>query len=84
MTSHEAVYNYPPPLMVSFEPEMTQDADIERKLESRDDLLHTLREAIKMAQNMMQQQHNEGRKTMNLRLERGSGLKGPIAAKRPF
>lgn len=30
MTTHEAIYGYPPPPMISFEPGMIQDVEIER------------------------------------------------------
>ncbi|CAN6472744.1 unnamed protein product [Victoria cruziana] len=62
MTPHEAVYGYPPPPMVPFEPGTALDADIERQLRSRDDLLRALREAILLAHNCMRQHYNKGQK----------------------
>ncbi|CAN6472758.1 unnamed protein product [Victoria cruziana] len=39
MTPYEAVYGYPPPPMVPFEPGTAQDAEVERQLRTRDELL---------------------------------------------
>ncbi|CAN6455041.1 unnamed protein product [Victoria cruziana] len=61
MTPYEAVYGYPPPPMVPFEPGTAQDAEVERQLRTRDELLQTLRENIIVSQNRMRQHYNKGR-----------------------
>ncbi|CAN6455047.1 unnamed protein product [Victoria cruziana] len=61
MTPYEAVYGYPPPPMVPFEPGTAQDAEVERQLRTRDELLQALRDNIAIAQNRMRQHYNKGR-----------------------
>ncbi|CAN6442853.1 unnamed protein product [Victoria cruziana] len=60
MTLHEAMYGYPPPPMVPFEPGTALDADIEMQLSFKDDLLCAFWEAMLLAYNNMRQYYNKG------------------------
>lgn len=61
MTPFEAVYGYPPPGHVPFEPGSTADPEVERQLRSRDDLWAHLKAQIAAAQNRMRQVYDRGR-----------------------
>jgi hypothetical protein len=60
MTPFEAVYGQKPPLVLSYLPGALKVHAVELTLIAREDILHTLKENLFMAQNRMKQQEDQG------------------------
>jgi hypothetical protein len=61
MTPFEAVYGHMPPSVLSYLPGTLKVQVVDQTLIVREDILHTLKENLVMAQNRMKQQADQGR-----------------------
>jgi hypothetical protein len=61
MTPFEAVYGQKPPSVLSYLPGTSKVQAVDQTLTVREDILHTLKENLVMAQNRMKKQADQGR-----------------------
>jgi hypothetical protein len=61
MTPFEAIYGHKPPSILSYLPCASKVRAVDLTLTAREDILHTVKENLVMAQNHMKQQADQGR-----------------------